>query len=128
VERAESFYGSLNDAQRAQIKAQLDAAGYDPALQYTEILRRQQDSLQTLGRVRSGQFTEAQAAEEVQAMLNRGMVSPDPVARRYVEKVTRQSCIAAATLHNSSGAAQREKLLQMLQNYEADATALIQQR
>jgi hypothetical protein len=126
--RAESFYGNLSDTQRAQIKAQLDAAGYDPALQYTEILRRQQDSLQTLGRIRTGQLSEAQAAVEMQAMLARGIVSPDPAIRRYAEKIARQSCIAVASLHNGSSAAQREKLQQVLQGYEADATALMQQR
>jgi hypothetical protein len=128
VERAETFYGKLSDAQRAQIKVQLDAAGYDPALQYTEILRRQQDSLQTLGRVRSGQLTEPQAAAEMQAMLTRSIVSPDPATRQYAEKIVRQSCVAVAAIHNSSNPGQREKLLQALRSYEADATALMQQR
>lgn len=128
VERAEGFYGSLTDAQRKLIRSQIEGSGFDPALQYSETLRRQQDSLRTLALIRSGPMPQDQALTEIQNLLERSINSPDPVYRRYQERARQQGCAAIAALHNSSSVAQREKMVATLKAYASDARSLMQTR
>jgi NADH:ubiquinone oxidoreductase subunit E len=126
VDRAESFYGRLTDAQVRRVSAQLEATPFDAAIQYREILRRQQDGLQTLRQLRyaSPPATEIHLQAEVRALLVRALQSPDPAYRQYLEQLTQQGCATVADLHNSTSPAQRTKLAQTLQGYEADARSL----
>jgi hypothetical protein len=126
VERSEQFYGRLTDTQRELIRTQVLASGYDPEMLHTEMLRRQQDSLQTLARLRNGGMATEAAQAEVQALFARASLSPDPAMRQYTEGVTHASCAAVAAVHNSSSPAQRARLVKTLQGYEADARALMQ--
>ena len=126
VERSEQFYGRLDEAQRALVRSQVLASGYDPEMAHQEMLRRQQDSLQTLGRLRNGSIAADTAQTELHGLFARAALSPDLAARRYSEGVTRAGCVAVAAVHNSSSAAQRARLVKTLQGYEADARALMQ--
>jgi hypothetical protein len=125
VERAEGFYGSLTDAQRKLIRSQIDTGGFDPALQYSETLRRQQDSLRTLALIRNGPMQQDAALAEIQNLLVRSITSPDPAYRRYQERTRQQGCAAVAALHNSTSTAQREKMVETLKSYASDARALM---
>ena len=124
VERSEQFYGRLDPGQRELIRAQVLASGYEPELLHKEMLRRQQDSLQTLTRLRGGLAGET-AQAEVQALFARAAQSPEPVTRQHNEGMTRAGCAPVAAVHNSSSAAQRARLVKTLQGYEADARALM---
>jgi hypothetical protein len=126
VERSEQFYGQLDATQRELIRSQVLASGYDPEMLHKEMLRRQRDSLQTLGRLRTGALTAEAAQAEMQALFARAALSPDPAARQYTEGVTRALCAAVAAVHNSSSAAQRAHLVTTLKAYETDARALMQ--
>jgi hypothetical protein len=126
VERTETFYGRLDEGARALVRGQLVAAGYAPELQYKEMLRRQQDSLLTLARLRNGQLAPAAAQAELQALFARATASPDAAARQYHDAMTQAACAAVAAVHNSATVAQKAKLLKTLQAYEADARALMQ--
>ena len=126
IERTEQFYGRLDEAQREMIRQQVKASGYDPEWQQREMLRRQQDSLAVLSRLRNGSFTPEKARMEIQDLFARAMASPEPAMRQYTEAMTRGLCAGAAAVHNSSNAAQRAKLLKTLQAYEADARTLMQ--
>ena len=126
VERSEQFYGRLDAAQREKIRVQLAASGYDPEMLQREMLRRQQDSLQTLAAARNGQTPPAEAQAELLALFARAAVSPDVASRQYNEAATQSGCAAVAAVHNSSSAEQKAKLMRTLQDYEADARALMQ--
>jgi hypothetical protein len=126
VERSERFYGKLNDSQREKIRTQLAASGYDPEMLQREMLRRQQDSLQTLTRARSGQWTPAEIEIELLALFARAFASPDIALRQYNESITQSACAAVAAVHSSSTAEQKSKLWKTLQEYEADVRALMQ--
>ena len=126
VERSEQFYGKLDEAQREKIRAQLAASGYAPEMLHKEMLRRQQDSLQTLGSVRNGQTPPAEAQAELLALFARAAVSPDAASRQYHEASTQAACAAVAAVHNSSTAEQKAKLMKTLQGYETDARVLMQ--
>lgn len=126
IERSEQFYGRLSDAQRDLLRAQLAASGYNPELQHKEMLRRQQDSLQTLSLLRQGTVPTDQAQAQLQGLFERSMASPDATTRQYMEAMGRATCASIAALHNSSTPTQRAHLQKALQGYEADAKALMQ--
>ena len=125
VERAESFYGRLEPTQLAVLRSQLGLAGYDVTLHYREVLRRQQDALQTLRELRTGAAAPARAQVELSALIARSFKSPDPAFRQYTTRFTAQSCAAVAAMHNSTTPTQRLRLAQTLKDYEADVSALV---
>jgi hypothetical protein len=125
VERAESFYGRLDPEQLAVVRTQIRTAGFDATLHYREILRRQQDALQTLRELRTGGMTDPLVQAQFRALMARTFTSPDPVYRQYMTRLTGQSCAAVAALHNSTTVTQRLRLAQTLQDYENDVRALL---
>jgi hypothetical protein len=126
IERAEGFYGRLTDAQKALLRGQLERSPYDAATQYKEVLRRQKDALQTLRAIKAGAPSEIQVQADMRALLMRSLQSPDAAFVQYTEQVRSHFCESAAELHNATSLAQRTKLQQTLQGYEADVRALMQ--
>lgn len=61
------------------------------------------------------------------ALLGRALDAPDVAYRNYMEKITQENCKAFASLHNSTTAAQRLKVMDTLKDYETDARALMAQ-
>lgn len=132
VERAEMFYGRLNEQQKLGLKQALEAAGYDPAISLREMERRQKDTLQTLRQIKAtppaGELTAAQVSALLEALVERTLDSPDPQARQYSERLTLKVCAALANLHNSATAEQKNRLQDALRSYEADTLNLAQAR
>lgn len=128
VERAESFYGSLEAAQLAVVRSHIASSSFDGPRQLREMQRRHQDALQVLRKIRAGEIPAAQAGADIRGLLERTFKAPDPAYRRYMEQLTTESCAAMAALHNSSTREQRARLVQTLKGYEADARALASQR
>ena len=128
VERAESFYGRLNEAQRKGLGAALVASGFDAATQYRETLRRQQDTHQTLRALRTTNLSETQVQTELRALMLRSLQSPEPALRQYQLQARQQGCAVAAALHNTTNVEQRTKLAKELSAYEADVRALMTKR
>ena len=125
VERAESFYGRLDTAQRSAVRANVLKSAFDANLTYREVLRRQQDTLQTFKHLRAGIDSESEAQASVRALLERTFNSPDSAYRQYRTDMSTQSCAAIANLHNSTNPNQRRKLAQVLLDYENDVRALM---
>jgi len=128
VERAEQFYGTLDERQRAVLRAGLARSGWDPQRSFTERQRRQQDLLQTL-RTLSGadggaRPTRPQAAALIQAYLDRTARSPDPADRAHTQAAIQENCATYAALHNSTSAAQRARAVTRVAAYERDAREL----
>ena len=122
-ERAELLYGSVNDAQSTALQRGVAQSVFDPALAYTERLRRQQDLLQTLRAVTAPGTPTAEASRaaraSVHAVLGRVLSSPDAAYRRYQDAVTNEGCALFADLHQRASAAQRAHAAQTLQRYES---------
>ena len=123
-ERAELLYGSLNDAQSAALRRGVAQSVFDPALAYTERLRRQQDMLQTLRAITAAAVPAAEANTSrsarvlVHALLGRALSSPDAAYRRYQEALTSEGCALFADLHQRASTAQRLHAAQTLKRYE----------
>ena len=127
VDRAESLYGTLEPAQVAVIKAHIQSSSFDGTRNHREMQRRHKDALQVLSNLRATKAAPAQAVADIRGLLDRSFEAPDPAYRKYIEKLTQESCAATAAVHNSSTAAQRAHLLRTLQDYEADARELASQ-
>ena len=121
-ERAELLYGSLNDTQSAALKRGVAQSVFDPALAYTERLRRQQDMLQTLRAITAAAAPTADASRgaraSVHALLGRALTSPDAAYRRYQEALTSEGCALFADLHQRASTTQRLHAAQALKRYE----------
>jgi len=127
-DRAESFYGRLEEPQLALLRANVAASSFDPVVSYQESTRRHQDTLQTLRQIQSSKPAAQTVNTQVHALLERAMNSPDTAYRNYMDKVTLENCKAFAVIHNSSTPAQRTKLAAALKDYEMDARALMLKR
>ena len=126
IERIEGFYGRLTDTQKTLQRSQLERSPFDPAIQYKEVLRRQQDALQTMRALKPGTPGDTQAQADMRALLMRSMQSPDAAYVQHTERARSHFCESAAALHNSTNAAQRAKLQQTLAGYESDVRAMMQ--
>lgn len=128
VERAEQFYGTLDDKQRAVLQAGMANSRFDPQRSYAERLRRQQDLLQLLrmlsGASGTAQPTFAQATVALRGYVDRSLTSPDPAYRAYFQAATLENCQTYAQLHNSASAQQRTRAIARVAAYERDAREL----
>lgn len=126
-ERAEDFYGRLNEAQLTALRQGLAESTLDIALSWRERQRRQQDLLQVL-REHNDSARASHAQAEWLAWWQRSLDSPDPAYRAQFERVLAEGCQQLAELHNRATPAQRQRLLAKLQGYEADVRALAASR
>jgi hypothetical protein len=124
VERAEMFYGSLDDAQRAYVAHAVARSPFDGELAYSERLRRQQDVLAMMRRLAANGAPPAEADAEIRAYLQRLDRSPREHYRRYTETLIQYNCSFAASLHNLTTAEQRRNAAQKLKDYEDELRSL----
>ncbi|MDD5332390.1 MAG: DUF6279 family lipoprotein [Rhodoferax sp.] len=125
TDRAEHFYGPLEEAQLAMLRASVARSVFDADVKYRETLRRQQDALQTLRQLQADPGPAGHVKTAVHALLERTLNSPAADYRSYAERSTQENCRLLATLHNSATPAQRQRLLETLQDYAADARSLM---
>ena len=62
VDRAESFYGTLEPQQLAIVRSHVDASSFNGPRQYKEMQRRQQDAIQVLKELGATRFSASQAS------------------------------------------------------------------
>lgn len=128
IDRAEQFYGTLDDQQRAVLRAGLARSNWDPQRSFAERLRRQQDLLQTLRTVSSADGparpTPQQSANLLRAYLHRTVQSPDPAYLAYAQTAIQDGCRTYAELHNSTSAEQRGRAAARVAAYQRDARDL----
>lgn len=138
VDRAQEFYGTLEERQLSVLRGALEASSYDPQLNYAERLRRQQDLIQTLrqatgaapgsGSTVAVRRTAAEALLSLRSYLDRVTSSPNLAYRAYSDRLTSESCASFAALHNSTTVEQRTRAVRRLAAYERDARELYGQR
>jgi len=124
IERAEEFYGRLDDTQRAFIARAMAESPWDGDLAFAERLRRQQDMLTIVRRLAANRAGPAEAEAEVRGYLKRIERSPHEPYRRYLVRLVDYNCVYAAGLHNLTTAEQRQKAAKKLKGYEDELRAL----
>ncbi len=130
IDRAEQFYGTLDEAQRRLLQVAVNRSAFDPQRVFAERVRRQQDMLETLrsiagmGNNNVPAADTAQAGAALRAYVERTSRSPDPLYRRYADAALLENCQTYARLHNSTTAEQRGRAVARLAAYERDAREL----
>jgi hypothetical protein len=127
LERAEEFYGKLDEKQVSTLRSALEASNFDSALSATERQRRQADLLQTL-KSASGKTSATEVLASLRGYMQRSSESPNAAYRAYSDKLTQESCANFALLHNSTTPEQRSRAARRLGAYERDARELAGQR
>jgi hypothetical protein len=129
VGRAEMLYGSLDDAQKAQVADGVRASPFDPERWLAERRQRQLDLLATLRTVAQtelgdGTAAQAQAEAALRALVARTLTSPRTDFVAYQQALTRYNCEFAARIHNLTTPAQRQVASGKLEAWAGDATSL----
>ncbi len=124
VERAESLYGKLNDAQHERVAAAVAASPFDANLWLAERKARQQDVLQTVRRLLSEKASNEQVQAAVRVLVQRSRHSPRDTYAAYQQRLTQYNCAIAAQTHNFTTPAQRKFAAQKLKGWEGDLRAL----
>lgn len=127
LSRAESFYGRLDTAQQAALRAFIAESSFDPRRTYAERERRQKDLIQVLHAIAQDRQDTVRAAALLREYLARWNESPDPAYRGYAQKLLAEGCAGFAQLHNAMTPAQRQKAINAARGYEQDFVALASQ-
>lgn len=124
LNRLEDFYGRLDKLQRDTLEQWFSESMFDPAMSYAERERRQADSLQTLQRIAQDGQASAQTQSLLRGWVDRSLKSPVEQHRSYAQAFRQEYCAGFAKLHNSTTAAQRQRMVDALQGYENDLKIL----
>ncbi len=124
VERAETLYGKVDEAQRERIARDVAASPFEPERWLAERQLRQKEALQTLRRLQLERAGADQMQAALRAFFERSVQSPDDAYRAYQRKLRQYSCEAAARLHNSTTPEQRQAAAATLAGWESDLRAL----
>jgi hypothetical protein len=126
LDRAETVYGKLSEAQRQQLALALADSPFDPERWLAERQQRQQDILSSLRQWQA----EGSDTATVQAGLRRlgtaMFQSPRADYQAYADALMRANCGLLAGMHNATTTAQREHAAAKLKGFEDDVQALIQ--
>ena len=132
LERYETLYGQLNEAQRAKLTQLLAASPFDAERWLAERERRNREMIAALTTVaalgrEAGDPTKAQAQAEatVRDLADRILRSPRPDYRAYQQRLTQDNCALAATMHGLTTPAQREHARDKLKSWEEDARLIV---
>jgi hypothetical protein len=125
LDNVKSWYGSASPAQTALLRSQLESTPYDTALSWKELQRRHADLVETIDTQRGQTMERAQPA--IEALLERSLVSPDPVYRGYLERMTVANCVNLAEFHASTSPSQRRHMADKLAAYARDFQRLAAQ-
>jgi hypothetical protein len=124
IDRAETLYGRLDDAQRARIAAGLARSPFDPEVWFAERRQRQLEAVQLLRQSGAPGATREQAITGLRVYAERLERSPREAYRRYAERLLDFNCGFAANLHNATSAEQRRVAADRIEGWEGDLRAL----
>ncbi|HSH86650.1 MAG TPA: DUF6279 family lipoprotein [Methylophilus sp.] len=121
---AEKVYGDINEKQINLLKQSIAKNNIDPAIIYSEILRRDEDALNILKALRNPALSNEEKTQLVRAGFERTQNSPNLAYQVYIDKLTQQTCETIASLHASTNAQQRLHAQQWVEDYKTQFTVL----
>jgi Family of unknown function (DUF6279) len=124
-ERAEQFYGKLDEAQLQVIAAGVAASPFDARVWLNERQRRHRDTMQTLRRLVAEKADRDQRLAALRTLSERMERSSNPDYRAYQKKLADFNCNLAAQIHNAAAPAQRQRARDKLKGWEDDLRALV---
>ncbi len=124
IERAESIYGRLDEAQRASLMGAVSGSPLDAEVWLAERKARQQDLLQTVKRLNADKAGTDQVQAALRTLVERSRRSPREAYRSHQQRLTQHNCALAAQTHNLATPAQRRFAALKLKGWEDDLRAL----
>lgn len=124
VDRAESVYGALDDAQRKLVATGLQASPYDAKAWFEERRARQLDALRTLRQLLTDRTDQPSTEAALRAMALHLVQSPRADHRTLKERTDQAQCALIAQLHNSTSATQRQRAVKQFKSWEDDLRTL----
>lgn len=120
LSRAETFYGPLQEPQKAALSTFLSRSSFDPQRTYAERLNRQKELLQVLEKIAEDRTNTELTRTLLRGYLARFSASPDAAYQRYAKALVEEGCDGFSLVHNAMTAAQRLKAVQAVKGYEKD--------
>jgi hypothetical protein len=127
LSRVETFYGTLDEAQKAALRDFIARSSFDPQRTYAERLRRQKDLVQVLHKIAEDRANSEQARTLLRGYIARFNTSPDAAYQRYAQMLVQEGCEGFSRVHNAMTAAQRLKAVQSVKGYQQDFLVLAAQ-
>lgn len=115
VDYSERIYGNLNKTQKAMLKQKLSASDFKPEITYQEILRRNDDALQTVKTLATGSLSESQRQQRLRQAFKRLRYSPHKTYQIYADQAKQRSCEILAELHASTDNKQKQHAIDWLE-------------
>jgi Family of unknown function (DUF6279) len=125
VERTESVYGDLSEAQKQLLTSALTASPFNPEVWLAERQRRQRDTLQTLKKLVADKASKEDRVAALRGLVARIENSPEPSYRDYQARLKVFNCGLLAQLHNTATPTQRKHARDLFSGWEADLRWLI---
>jgi hypothetical protein len=120
TERAEFFYGRLDEAQRVVVVQGVAASPFDAAVWMAERKARQQDILSSLRRWRGEGASMVQVQQGIKDLLQQNQRSSREAYRSYQKRLLAYNCAFAANVHNATTPSQRAHAQRKLKGWEDD--------
>ncbi len=124
VNRAETLYGKLDDAQRSLLARAIEVSPFDPQLWLQERMLRQHDVVRTLRRLVHERAPADQTLAALRVLVAHAQRSPRESYLDYQSRLGQYNCKLAAELHNSTSREQRLAAVKKLKSWEEDARSL----
>ena len=124
IERFETFYGTLEPAQRALVAGSVRASPFDPARWWTERQASQAEMMGTLRKLSGDRRPRDQVAADLRQAIERRWLAAPSDGSGYRERLALHQCELAAAVHNAATPVQRRHLADKLQGWEGDLRAL----
>jgi hypothetical protein len=130
LERFETVYGRLEEAQRSRLSELLASSKFDPERWLAERERRIAELMRMLAEARAAaRALDAAAAQSlaqatVRAFAQRAQHSPRADYQAYQERLSVENCALVATMHGLMSPAQRRAARDKFRDWEDDARAL----
>lgn len=128
LSRAEDFYGTLQEPQKAALRRYITQSSFDPQRTYAERQRRQQDLVQVLRKIAEERGNTDQTRTLLRGYLARLNTSPDAAYQRYAATLVDEGCAGFALVHSTMTPAQRLQAVASIGAYEQDFITLAAQR
>lgn len=123
INRAEMFYGPLNDQQKDILKRNIRVSAFDPHYSYSERVKRQEDAIATLKKIIDQKLDEADIKLEIAAYFDR-FLNGDMAYQNYIDRFKVDACEDLSKLHNATTVEQRKRAASKLAGYAEDLLAL----
>lgn len=119
IDYAEKVYGHLNLSQKKMLKQKLLASDYQAAMSYTELLRRNEDTLQIVIGLNRGNLDQNEKERLLKQGFSRLKNSPNLGYQDYADQFKLNTCDMIANLHATTDTKQKEHAKAWLENFTA---------